>query len=170
MTLAFRWTSAHLQLRIAVVGANGATGLELCSLLLAAGHAPERLVCTARAARSLTIGHSTLPVQAHNDEVVAQCDLAFLCTPSGVSRELAPRLVARGVRVIDLSSALRMDPHIPLVVPEVNGDLLEAQPRLIANPNCTSAIALLPLSVIERLYGLAEVIVVSYQAASGAGS
>jgi len=170
MTLAFRWTSAHLQLRIAVVGANGATGLELCSLLLAAGHAPERLVCTARAARSLTIGHSTLPVQAHNDEVVAQCDLAFLCTPSGVSRELAPRLVARGVRVIDLSSALRMDPHIPLVVPEVNGDLLEAQPRLIANPNCTSAIALLPLSVIERLYGLAEVIVVSYQAASGAGA
>jgi aspartate-semialdehyde dehydrogenase len=87
-----------------------------------------------------------------------------------VSRELAPRLVARGVRVIDLSSALRMEPQIPLVVPEVNGDLLAAQPRLIANPNCTSAIALLPLSVIERLYGLAEVIVVSYQAASGAGA
>src|SRR6185436_5527327 len=70
---------------------------------------------------------------------------------------------------IDLSSAFRMHPDVPLVVPEINGDVLTRSHNLIANPNCTTAIACMPLAVIEAAAGLAEVIVVSFQAASGAG-
>ena len=170
MSRSFRWTDAHRALRVTVVGASGATGVELVELLLDAGHPPERLRLSARTARSLAVRGRELPVAAFALDDVAQCDLAFLCTPSGASRELAPALVERGVRVVDLSSALRMERDVPLVVPEVNGDLLAAEPRLVANPNCTSAIALLPLAVVERLHGLEEVVLVSYQAASGAGA
>lgn len=170
MSAAFRWTPAHRALVVGVVGANGATGVELVELLLDAGHPLEGLRLAARTARSLTVRGRELAVQAFALEDAARCDLVFLCTPSGASRELAPALVARGVRVVDLSSALRMESDVPLVVPEVNGDLLAAGPRLVANPNCTSAIALLPLSVVERLFGLEEVVLASYQAASGAGA
>jgi aspartate-semialdehyde dehydrogenase len=93
----------------------------------------------------------------------------FLCTPSELSLDLAPKLAARKLRVIDLSSAFRMHPDVPLVVPEINGDVLTEQHRLIANPNCTTAIMCMPLAVIERAAGLEEVIVVSFQAASGVG-
>jgi len=86
-----------------------------------------------------------------------------------LSLELAPALVAAGRRVIDLSSAYRMHADVPLIVPEINGDVLTSEPKLIANPNCTTAIACLPLAVIDELCGLTEVIVVSVQAASGAG-
>jgi aspartate-semialdehyde dehydrogenase len=101
---------------------------------------------------------------------VARHDVVFLCTPSEISRELAPRILEAGGTVVDLSSAFREDPAIPLVVPEINGDLLASRPRLVANPNCTTAIACLPLAVVARIAGLAEVVVASYQAASGAGA
>lgn len=166
----FSWSDAHRGLTVAVVGANGATGVELVELLLDAGHPVERLRLSARSARTIAARGRQLALDAFDLDRAAQADLAFLCTPSGASRELAPALVARGVRVVDLSSALRMESGVPLVVPEVNGDLLAAEPRLVANPNCTSAIALLPLAVVERLHGLDEVVLVSYQAASGAGA
>lgn len=170
MSTSFRWTEEHRRLRVAVVGANGATGQELVELLLDAGHPPALLCLSARSHKTMRARGLDLPVEPIELGGAARCDLAFLCTPSDASLELAPALCAAGVRVVDLSSALRMRPDVPLVVPEVNGDLLLAEPLLVANPNCTSAIALLPLSVVERLFGLAEVVVVSYQAASGAGA
>jgi aspartate-semialdehyde dehydrogenase len=170
VSASFRWTDEHRGLRVAIVGANGATGQELVELLLDAGHPPGGLCLSARSRKTLFARGLELPVEPIEAGGAARCDLAFLCTPSEASLELAPRLCDAGVRVVDLSSALRMRPDIPLVVPEVNGDLLRAEPSLVANPNCTSAIALLPLSVVERLFGLAEVVVVSYQAASGAGA
>ncbi|MFN0008271.1 MAG: aspartate-semialdehyde dehydrogenase [Planctomycetota bacterium] len=152
---------------VAVVGATGAVGRELLDLLSDAGHPRERTLCFGRRARSLYRAgrrYDVLPL-----EKWSRADLAFLCTPSAISFELAPRLAEQGVRVVDLSSAFRMDPEVPLVIPEINGALLDRGPRLVANPNCTTAIAALPLAVLEAAAGLEEVVVVSYQAASGAG-
>jgi aspartate-semialdehyde dehydrogenase len=170
------WTDEHRRLQVAVVGASGAVGEELLALLLAAKHPIDGLDLLARRYGKLEIGPERTRLSLRPLESLSTasdlpgCDLAFLCTPSEVSRVLGPTLAEAGIRVIDLSSALRMRADVPLVVPEINSDELKARPRLIANPNCTTAIAALPLSVIQRLAPLEEVIVVSYQAASGAGA
>jgi aspartate-semialdehyde dehydrogenase len=153
---------------VAVIGATGAVGRELLELLEEAGHPRELVACHGRVEQTLSLA-SGPPVPVLPMDRLARADLAFLCTPSGVSRELAPRLAEQGTRVVDLSSALRMDPDVPLVIPEINGDLLDRGPRIVANPNCTTAVAALPLAVLDRAAGLEEVVVVSYQAASGAG-
>jgi aspartate-semialdehyde dehydrogenase len=172
------WDAAHRELRVAVVGATGAVGRELLGLLADADHPAARVDARARRDSSLEIARgrrftvralSVVAGGAAGLDGLDESEVAFLCTPSEVSLALAPRLVERGVRVIDLSSAHRMLAEIPLVVPEINGDELDRAPRMIANPNCTTAIAALPLAVIDRAAGLSEVVVVSFQAASGAG-
>ena len=171
------WTDAHRAQRVAVVGATGAVGHELAEMLVAAKHPLGRLDCLARTARALAVGEGAyareIPVRALDidlgPEALRAYDVVFLCTPSDVSRTLAPALAELGVRTIDLSSAHRMRPDVALVVPEINGDELARAGRLIANPNCTTAIGALPLAALDRAAGLAEVIVVSFQAASGAG-
>lgn len=163
------WTDAHRRLRVGVVGATGAVGLELLDLLVRAGHPAERVGAFARRDGELVVLDVRFPVRALASADLGAFDLVFLCTPSELSLELAPRCVAAGARVIDLSSAFRMRPDVPLVVPEINGDELARAPALIANPNCTTAIACLPLAVVDRELGLEEVVVVSFQAASGAG-
>ncbi|MBI5362727.1 MAG: aspartate-semialdehyde dehydrogenase [Planctomycetes bacterium] len=168
------WDEAHKRLHVAIVGATGAVGLELAELLFAAGHPLSRLDCLARKYGKLELGNKqkldVRPLESTQDaESFPGVDLAFLCTPTELSRVLGPALAEHGVRVIDLSSAHRMRPDVPLVVPEINGAELARGGRLFANPNCTTAIAAMPLAVVEREFGLAEVIVVSYQAASGAG-
>jgi aspartate-semialdehyde dehydrogenase len=162
------WDRAHRALSIAVVGATGAVGRELLSLLIRAGHPFEKIACHARADQELELG-SALRFHVRPLDRLAPADLAFLCTPAEVSLDLAPRLAESGVRVVDLSSAFRMEPGVPLAIPEINGDLLDAGPRIVANPNCTTAIVALPLAALDRAARLVEVIVVSYQAASGAG-
>jgi aspartate-semialdehyde dehydrogenase len=167
------WTDGHRALDIAVVGATGAVGRELIGILAAAGHPRERIRCFARAAQEIRIAPGgTFAVRTLGD--LGRPDLAFLCTPSDVSLDLAPRIRASGSRVIDLSSAHRMHPEIPLVIPEINGDLLGGDllgkdVPLVANPNCTTAVAALPLAVLDRAARLEEVVIASYQAASGVG-
>ena len=166
----YRWTHAHRAQRVAVVGATGATGMELLDILLSAGHAAQNVRAFARKDLNLRVRDTDFSVRALASADWNDCDIVFLCTPSELSLELAPKLVARGLPVIDLSSAYRMHPDVPLVVPEINGDVLAPEHLLIANPNCTTAIACMPLAVIEAACGLSEVIVVSFQAASGAGA
>jgi aspartate-semialdehyde dehydrogenase len=173
---AWGWTSAHQEQRVAIVGATGAVGKELAGILVHAQHPLDRIGAFARAQGSVRVADENaasldVPVHALSGFDPAAFDVAFLCTPSDVSHRLAHDYVARGLSVVDLSSAFRMHPDVPLVVPEINGDLLDgsSHARLIANPNCTTAIACMPLAVIDRLCGLEEVIVVSFQAASGAG-
>ncbi len=164
------WTAAHRAQRVGVIGATGAVGRELLRLLHDAGHAHDRIDCLARTQTVLDIAPGVrLNVRAFDATRDASFDVAFLCTPSGVSRTLAEALVARGVRVIDLSSAHRRHPDVPLVIPEINGDELVASTRLVANPNCTTAVAALPLAVLDRAARLEEVVIVSFQAASGVG-
>ncbi|MCY2961452.1 MAG: aspartate-semialdehyde dehydrogenase [Planctomycetota bacterium] len=166
------WGARHHARSTAIVGATGVTGVELAAILLDAGHPPERIACYARTDGALNVHGRRLPVaQMPSDpRSLAAYDVVFLCTPTEVSQALAPRLAELGARVVDLSSAFREDPAVPLVVPEINGRVLAGDPRLVANPNCTTAIACLPLAVVERLAGLEEVVIASYQAASGAGA
>jgi len=166
------WGPGHHARTVAIVGATGATGVELAAILLDAEHPPTHLACFARGDGALNVQGRRLPVSATpaDPRALAAYDVVFLCTPTEVSQELAPRLAELGTRVVDLSSAFREDPGTPLVIPEINAHELERGPRLVANPNCTTAVACLPLAVIEKLAGLEEVLVASYQAASGAGA
>ncbi len=97
-------------------------------------------------------------------------DLALMSAGAAASKELAPRLVAAGAKVVDNSSAWRMDPEVPLVVPEVNAHALGSLKKgIVANPNCTTMVAMPVLAPLDRVAGLKSLVVSSYQAVSGAG-
>jgi len=166
------WDEAHRALRVAIVGVTGAVGRELLLLLRDARHPRGRILGFGRGRQTVDLEDGSA-LEVRPVEELAGVELAFLCTSAEVSRELAPELAHAlphgGVAVVDLSSAFRMDPEVPLVIPEINGALLDSGPHLVANPNCTTVVAALPLSVLDRAARLVEAVVVSYQAASGAG-
>lgn len=160
--------------RIAVVGATGAVGREALAILAARGVDRERVAALA-SARSMG---ALVPYGSHRVEVgettldaVLECDAALLCADAETSRAIGPAAAARGVTVVDNSSAFRLEPRVPLVVPEINGHLLDAEPApcLIANPNCSTVILLCALEPLRRAFGIERVIVSTYQAVSGAG-
>lgn len=162
------WDAARRRLRVQVFGATGGAGRELVKMLLAAGHPRERLALYARRPVALEWKGTTLAVDAPPADPVAG-DLAFLCTPPLAARFLAPKLVQRGARVVDLSGAFRGDPEVPLVVPEVNGGSVGLFTQLVSAPDATSAVTSLPLFALERAFGLREVAVTSLEGASGVG-
>jgi len=96
--------------------------------------------------------------------------IVFLCADRDVAERVAPRAVERGALVIDNSSAFRLAPDVPLVVPSVNGESIGANDRLIANPNCSTILLVSVLAPIQRAFGLKRVVVSTYQAVSGAGA
>ena len=100
----------------------------------------------------------------------AGVEVAFFSAGATRSREFIPIARKAGAVVVDNSSAFRMNPEVPLVVPEVNGELLDAKPKLIANPNCSAAILAVALAPLHQLAGLESVVVATYQSASGAGA
>ena len=103
-------------------------------------------------------------------EVFDGVDVAMFDVPDEVSAVWAPIAAARGAVVVDNSGAFRMDPDVPLVVPEVNPDQIQHRPRgIIANPNCTTLSMIVAIGALHREYVLRELVVASYQAASGAG-
>lgn len=99
----------------------------------------------------------------------SKLDLVFLCTPASISKKLAPLAIASHAKVIDLSSAFRNNPDIPLILPAVNGYLLKKNPPLITCPNCIVAILLMVLAPLHEKYGIEKMQITTYQAASGAG-
>ena len=159
--------------RVAILGATGAVGEELIRVLEERDFpvASLKLLASPRSAgRSLQFRGERLPVEAVRPEAFRGIDLAFFSAGASVSRAYAPTALEAGATVIDNSSAFRMDEGVPLVVPEVNGHLLEAGPQLIANPNCSTIIMVMALAPIRRAAGLRRVIVSTYQAVSGAGA
>ena len=160
---------------VAVVGATGAVGQELLSLLAERRFPVRRLRLFAgersagRAVRAL--GHD-VTVERLAPGCFDGTDVAFFCATGGTSREWAPRAVASGAWVVDKSSAFRMDPACALVIPEVNGAELDAlrAPSIVAVPNCSTIIALMAVSPLHREAGVARMVVSTYQAASGAGA
>jgi len=158
---------------LAVVGATGAVGTVMLSIL---GQREDvwgeiRLVASERSAgRVLTVRGEDLVVQALTPEVFDGVDVAMFDVPDEISAEWAPIAVAHGVVVVDNSGAFRMDPDVPLVVPEVNPAQVRHRPKgIISNPNCTTLTMMDALGALHAGWGLKELVVASYQAASGAG-
>ncbi|MGD1051230.1 MAG: aspartate-semialdehyde dehydrogenase [Solirubrobacteraceae bacterium] len=156
--------------RVAVVGATGAVGRIMLEVLAARGFQAAEIVPFASersAGRELPGVGVVVPLR---DDTVAGFDLALFSAGGGTSREWAPRFAAAGAVVVDNSSAWRMDPQVPLVVSEVNPEALERIERgIVANPNCTTMVIMLPLKALHDAFGLREMVATSYQAAGGAG-
>jgi len=165
-------TVAHRPV-LAIVGATGAVGTVMRSIVSERADiwGEVRLVASARSAgRRLEVRGEDVIVQALTPEVFDGVDLAMFDVPDEVSAEWAPVAAARGVVVIDKSGAFRMDPQVPLVVPEVNPDAARVRPRgIISVPNCTTLSMIAALAALHRAFALRELVAASYQAASGAG-
>ena len=158
---------------LAVVGATGAVGTVMLDLLSTRDDVwgEIRLVASARSAgRKLRVRGRQTEVQALSADVFDGVDVAMFDVPDEVSAQWAPIAAARGAVVVDNSGAFRMDPDVPLVVPEVNPEMVAKRPKgIIANPNCTTMSLIVAMAALHRAYGLREMVVASYQAASGAG-
>ena len=158
---------------LAVVGATGAVGTVMLDLL---STRPDvwgeiRLIASARSAgKKLICRGEELTVVALSPEAFDGIDVAMFDVPDEVSAEWGPIAAARGCIVVDNSGAFRMDPEVPLVVPEVNPEAVKQRPKgIISNPNCTTLSMIVAMGVLHRKYELKELVVASYQAASGAG-
>ena len=158
---------------LAVVGATGAVGSVMLKILSTREDVwgEIRLVASARSAgKLLTVRGEEVAVQALAPEVFDGVDVAMFDVPDEISAEWAPIAVSRGAVVVDNSGAFRMDPQVPLVVPEVNPAQVRNRPKgIISNPNCTTLTMMDAMGALHRRWGLTELVVASYQAASGAG-
>lgn len=158
---------------IAVVGATGAVGAELLRVL-------ERRNFPVSNIRALASGRSAgKKVQFRNEAVVVEelgensfdkIDIAFFSAGGEISRKFVPAARKAGAVVIDNSSVFRMDTEVPLVIPEINGQDVKEHRGLIANPNCTTAVALMAIYPLHRAFGVRRVVAASYQAVSGSGA
>jgi aspartate-semialdehyde dehydrogenase len=158
---------------LAVVGATGAVGTVMLDLL---STRPDvwgeiRLIASARSAgKKLRCRGEELTVVALSPEAFDGIDVAMFDVPDEVSAEWAPIAAARGAICVDNSGAFRMDPEVPLVVPEVNPEEVKNRPKgIISNPNCTTLSMIVAMGALHKKYELKELVVASYQAASGAG-
>jgi aspartate-semialdehyde dehydrogenase len=158
---------------LAVVGATGAVGTVMLDLLSTREDVwgEIRLIASPRSAgRRLTVRGQQVAVVALSEEAFDGVDVAMFDVPDEVSAAWVPVAAARGAVCVDNSGAFRMDPQVPLVVPEVNpGDALVRPQGVIANPNCTTLSLIVAVGALHRAFGLEELVVASYQAASGAG-
>jgi aspartate-semialdehyde dehydrogenase len=157
-------------MRVAVVGATGAVGGIMLRTLERRGFQASEIVpfASERSAGRELPGYGT--IQPLSDETVGGYDLALFSAGGGTSREWAERFVAGGAVVVDNSSAWRMDPDVPLVVSEVNPEAIdEARKGIVANPNCTTMVVMLPAKALHDAFGMTAMVATSYQAAGGAG-
>jgi aspartate-semialdehyde dehydrogenase len=159
--------------RVAVVGVTGAVGQEILRVLERRKFPVSELVPLASersAGTEVEFAGKKVKVRKLEAASFAGVEVAFFSAGATRSREFIPIARKAGAVVVDNSSAFRMNPEVPLVVPEVNGDLLDAKPKLIANPNCSAAILAVALAPLHQLAGLESVVVATYQSASGAGA
>jgi len=159
-------------MKVAVVGATGLVGGVMLKVLEERGFSVRELlpVASARSVGStVQFRGKQVPVIGMEDAVAARPDIALFSAGGGTSLEWAPRFAEAGCTVIDNSSAWRMDPTVPLVVPEINADALAGHQRIIANPNCSTIQLVMALAPLHRAYGVRRVVVSTYQAVSGTG-
>ena len=158
---------------LAVVGATGAVGTVMLDILSQRKdvYGEIRLIASARSAgKKLICRGKELTVVALSPEAFEGIEIAMFDVPDEVSKEWAPIAASKGAVVVDNSGAFRMDDQVPLVVPEVNPEQIKNRPKgIISNPNCTTLSMIVAMSALHNQYGLKELVVASYQAASGAG-
>jgi aspartate-semialdehyde dehydrogenase len=158
---------------LAVVGATGAVGTVMLDILSKREnvYGEIRLIASEKSAgKKLKCRGEELTVVALSPEAFEEIDIAMFDVPDEISKEWAPIAASKGAVVVDNSGAFRMDDQVPLVVPEVNPDEIKNRPKgIISNPNCTTLSLIVAMGALHKQYGLKELVVASYQAASGAG-
>lgn len=158
--------------KVGIVGATGAVGRELISLLESRQFPLDqlKLFASSRSAgkRIQALGES-LKVEEATETCFDGLDFAIFSASGSLSKALCPAAAAANVVAIDNSSAFRMDPNVPLVIPEINPDAAREHQGIIANPNCTTAITLMATYPLHKRFGLKRMITSTYQAVSGSG-
>jgi aspartate-semialdehyde dehydrogenase len=158
---------------IAVVGATGATGTELLRVLERRNFpvASLRAIGSERSVgKSVRFREESIPIEKLGDRSFDKIDIAFFSAGGDVSRNYIPIACQSDAIAIDKSSAFRMDPHVPLVIPEINAEDVSQNRGVIANPNCTTTVMLMALHPLHRVFGLRRVFATSFQAVSGSGA
>jgi aspartate-semialdehyde dehydrogenase len=158
---------------VAVVGATGAVGIEMIKTLEKRNFPVGKLTLLASAksvGKKLKFRGQDVTVQELTKESFAGIQIGLFSAGSSISKEYAPIAAKVGCVVVDNSSCFRMDPAVPLVVPEINGEDAKKHKGIIANPNCTTAITLMALYPLHKAFGCTRIFASSYQAVSGTGA
>jgi aspartate-semialdehyde dehydrogenase len=158
-------------MNVAIVGVTGAVGVEILRLLEQRKFPISSLRCfaTAKSAgKTLSCFGKTITIEVLGTENFKHSDIAFFCAGSSVSKQYIPEALSSGAFVVDSSSSFRMDPQVPLLIPEINAAALSNR-KLVASPNCAATILLMPLFPLHRLFQIKRIVASTYQAASGAG-
>jgi aspartate-semialdehyde dehydrogenase len=158
---------------LAVVGATGAVGQEILRILEKRHFPVKTMRCFASSrsqGRLVTFQGQSIPVEILAPNSFKGVDIAIFSAGRKVALEYAPLAQKEGTIVVDNSSAFRKDPHIPLIIPEINAHAIKKHEGIIASPNCTTAIMLMALHPLHRHFGIKRIVAATYQAASGAGA
>jgi aspartate-semialdehyde dehydrogenase len=158
---------------VAIIGATGAVGQELLRVLERRNFpvADLRPIGSARSAgKSVRFRNESIRVQELVSASFDKIDIAFFSAGGEISRKYVPLACQADAIAIDNSSVFRMEPHVPLIIPEINAEDVRGHRGLIANPNCTTAIALMALYPLHRVFGVRRIFAASYQAVSGSGT
>jgi aspartate-semialdehyde dehydrogenase len=158
---------------VAIAGVTGAVGAEFIATMDRRGFPVRELkaLASARSAgKTIDFRGERIVIEELNEHSFDGVNIALFSAGSGISRKFAPIAVKAGAVVVDNSSAFRMDPNVPLVIPEINAGRIRDHKGIIANPNCAAITALVPLWPIHRQNRIKRIIIATYQAASGAGA
>ncbi|MBN1914333.1 MAG: aspartate-semialdehyde dehydrogenase [Parachlamydiales bacterium] len=156
---------------VLIVGATGLVGQELLSLLETTSIPIASLTCCASfrsKGKTVKFHEETLPIVELDPKLFMHCDIAFFCAGGTVSQEFIP-IARKHTLCIDLSSAFRLDPDVPLVIPEINKEALLHHQGVIASPNCTATLLLMAIYPLYKEFGVRRIVTSTYQAASGGG-
>jgi aspartate-semialdehyde dehydrogenase len=159
-------------MKVAVVGATGLVGSKMLQVLAERNFPVTELIPVASersVGKEIVFKGKKYKVVSMADAIAAKPAVAIFSAGGGTSLEWAPKFAAAGITVIDNSSAWRMDPGKPLVVPEINADVLTAKDKIIANPNCSTIQMVVALNPLHKKYGIKRIVVSTYQSVTGTG-
>jgi aspartate-semialdehyde dehydrogenase len=159
-------------MKVAVVGVTGLVGTKMLQVLAERNFPVTEIVPVASErsiGKEIEFRGKTYCVVSMADGIAAKPAVAIFSAGGGTSLEWAPKFAAAGITVIDNSSAWRMDPTKPLIVPEINADILTAKDKIIANPNCSTIQMVVALSPLHKVYGIRRIVVSTYQSVTGTG-
>lgn len=159
-------------MKVAVVGATGLVGTKMLQVLAERNFPVSELIPVASeksVGKEIEFKGKKYKVVSMEDAIAAKPAVALFSAGGSTSLEWAPKFAEAGITVIDNSSAWRMDPTKPLVVPEVNADILTANDKIIANPNCSTIQMVVALQPLHKKYGIKRVVVSTYQSVTGTG-
>ena len=160
-------------MKLAIVGATGLVGREILKVLEEHKFFPEVLIPVASpksAGFPVSFNNQTYYVLTHEQALAQKPDIAIFSAGAGTSREWAPKYAAAGCTVIDNSSAWRMNPEVPLIVPEINAAILTRDHKIIANPNCSTIQLVLTIAPLHQQFNIRRMVVSTYQSVTGTGA